>query len=133
MHLRTEDYFTTTRSSHWEVFYKKIVLFFSRSQYCGHWSTCSEQKCYSHRRLFFSQVILPEIRTGSFSQEFNCSVARNKFRTDANSMIFNYLTDLTNHNKHKPVSLLRIKRNVVIFPARKQIPQRNTSISQENK
>ena len=36
------------------------------------WLTCFSWKGCSHWRLFFSQIILPEIKTVSFSIEFRC-------------------------------------------------------------
>ena len=51
------------RSSHWGCSLK-IMFFFARSSYCGDWLTCSGSKGYSHRRLFFSQAILSETKTG---------------------------------------------------------------------
>ena len=78
------------------------MFFFARPLYCGHWLTCSGQNGYSHWRLFFFQVTLPEIRTGSFSQELSCSGARNKFITGAIPRIFKYLTehlDLPGHSQ----------------------------------
>ena len=48
----------------------KKLFFFATSPWCGHWLTCFAQKGYFHRRLvFFSQINLPEIRTGSFSKK----------------------------------------------------------------
>ena len=52
-----------------------------------------EQKGYSCRRLFFLKVILPEIKTVSFSQEFWCSGAINGFRTGAFPRMFTYSTE----------------------------------------
>ena len=40
------------RSSHWEVFCK-MLFFFARSPYCGHWLTCFGRKVYFHQRLLF--------------------------------------------------------------------------------
>ena len=52
-----------SRSGHWEMLY-----FFVTSLCCWHWLNCFARKGYSHRRrLFFFQIILPEIRTGSLS------------------------------------------------------------------
>ena len=56
------------------------VFFFARSPCCGHKLICFRSKGYSHRRLFFF-TRSSRIRSGSFSQEFRCSGARNKFRT----------------------------------------------------
>ena len=42
---------------------------------------------------FFLKVILPEIKTVSFSQEFWCSGAINEFRTGAFPRMFTYSTD----------------------------------------
>ena len=106
---------TISRSSHWEVFCKKGV--FGRFPYCGHCLNCSGEKVYSHRRrFFFTHVILPEIRIGSFSHEFRCSGARNKFRAGVLSRIFSYSTEhlhsvhLLSYCGSLSVSSLRRKR-----------------------
>ena len=54
------------------------------------WLTCFSWKGCSHGRLFFSQIILPEIKTVSFSIEFRCYCAKNKFRTGTLCRIFSY-------------------------------------------
>ena len=51
------------RISQWETFSKKGI-FFAKSPCSGHWLTCFALKGYSHRRLLFSQVILPETTQG---------------------------------------------------------------------
>ena len=104
------------------------MSFSARPLYCGHWLTCSGQKGYSHLRLFFFQVTLPEIRTGSFSQELSCSGARNKFAIPG---IFQYLTEHLNLPGHS--QSVKDKKNVAVFPGSKQTPQRNISVSQENR
>ena len=43
--------------------------------FCGHWLTCSRLNGNSHRRLFFFQGILSEVKTGSLSQKLRCSSA----------------------------------------------------------
>ena len=42
---------------------------------------------------FFLKVILPEIKTVSYSQEFWCSGAINEFRTGAFPRMFSYSTE----------------------------------------
>ena len=83
----------------------------------------------------FSLFILPEILTGSFPQEFRWSGTRNKFRAGTLARIFNYSTeyhDLPSHYKYILLSLLRIKKNAIIFTGDKQRPQRNTTASKES-
>ena len=83
----------------------------------------------SQGTVFFFQVVLSEIKTGSFSHEFSCSDARNKIRTGALLRISNYLTehlDLQGCGKYIPIILLRIKEDVILFPESKQVPQWNT-------
>ena len=122
--------FYTNRSSHWEVFCEKDVLF---CQVCilSNWLTCSGREGYFHRILFFFSI-----RTGLFYQKLRCFDARNKFRTVAILRIFNISTkhlDLLGCCKYLPASLLRIKKNAIIFPGSKQIPQKSTSVSQVKK
>ena len=52
----------------------KKEFFFGTSPCSGHWLTCFAQKGYSHRRLLFSQVILPEIRTEGIRSLNNSAV-----------------------------------------------------------
>ena len=123
------------RGSHWVVFCKKNCFFFAWSSYCRHGLNCSGRKAYSHRTPFFSTIILPEIRAGSFSLKFRCSGASNKFTTTALPMVFYFSIEhlnLQGHCKYLLVSSLRIKNCAIIFPRRKQIPQRNTTVTQEN-
>ena len=37
----------------------KKMFFFVTSLWCGHWLTCFARNGYSHKRLLFSQIILP--------------------------------------------------------------------------
>ena len=73
------------------MFRKKDL--FATCPCCGHWLTCVARKRYPHRRLYFSNFILPEIRTGSLSIKFRCSRAINKFRTGTLYRILNHLTE----------------------------------------
>ena len=81
------DVTTKIKSSDCEVFGKNDV-FFDRSSYFRYCLTCSGRKGYSLTRLFF-----PQIRTVSFSKEFSCCSARNKFRTGAVPRIFSHSTE----------------------------------------
>ena len=114
----------------------KKVLFFATSPCSEQWLACSARKGYSHRRLLFSLIILPEIRTEGicFSKEFTCSCAINKFRTGTLSRILNYSAEhLKMPGNYSTGSyLLMIGKKSVIFSGSKQIPQRNTTLSQEN-
>ena len=47
---------------------KYHIPMFSTSPCCGHWLICFSWKDYFHGRLY--QIILPEIKTGSFTIEF---------------------------------------------------------------
>ena len=71
----------------------KKVFFSATSPCCGHWLICFARKGYSHRRLLFSQIILLEIRKGSFSKEFRCSCTINKFRIGTLCRTLNYSTE----------------------------------------
>ena len=91
------------------------------------WLAFSGRKCCSHRRLFFSYVILTEIRTNSFNQEFRCSGTRNKFGTGAFPRKCVYAAEHLSwpcHCQYLPVSSLRIKENTIIFPESKHTPKR---------
>ena len=68
---------------------KYHIPMFATSPCCGHWLTCLLWKGYSHRKLFFFNI-LPEIKTGSFTIEFKWSWAINNFRTGTFCRIFRY-------------------------------------------
>ena len=116
-------------------YYKKMAVpMFAVSPCCWNWSTCFPWKDYSHRRLFFSQIILPEIKTGSFSIEFRCSCAINKFKTSTLcGRTFNYSTEHLkipgNYTMYN--YLLTTEKKSVIFSGSRQMQQRNTILSQE--
>ena len=52
----------------------KKVSFFVAFSWCGHWLTCLARKGYSHKRLHFSQIILPEMRTEGIRSLRNLAV-----------------------------------------------------------
>ena len=67
---------------------------FATSPWSGHWLTCFSWKSYFHRRLFFSHIVLPEIKTGLFTIEFRQFWALNNFRAGALCRrIFKYSTE----------------------------------------
>ena len=57
------------RSSDWEMFYEKGVLFCQVSMMWTLVDLLSTKSLFSLETCFFSQIILPEIRTGSFSNK----------------------------------------------------------------
>ena len=80
-------------------------------------------------------IILPEIKIGSFTIEFRWSWSLNKFRTGTFCRIVKYSTEhlkVPNNLYSYSYILLTIKKKRVIFSESKQIPQRNTILSQEN-
>ena len=96
----------------------------------------SKQISEAARRKGYFQVILPEMRTGSFFQELKCFCARNKLRTSVFPRIFNYSTEhlySPGQYKYLLVSSFRRRKNAIFFSGSKQIPQRNTSVSQEKR
>ena len=106
---------------------KKLRIWTLFTQWVLFLVDCSGWKGYSHRRLFFSQVNLPEIKAGSSSYKFKGFGVRNKFKYSTEHL------DLPGHCKYLSVSSLRIKKNGIIFPGSKHISQRNTPVSQENR
>ena len=123
------------RSSHWDEFCKKSVFLSDLHVMDMSWSILAENIILKGYCLFFSghftrdknRIIIPGIHL------FWC---KNKFRSGTLPNIINYSTerlDLQGHCKYFPVGLLRIKRNSISFSGRKQVSQRNTSISQENR
>ena len=83
----------------------------------------------------FSHVILPETVTGLLFQEFRYFSTRTKFRAGWPPWIFNYWTDhfdLPGYCKPN-FMFVKDKKSAVIFRGSRQIPQRNSSVSQENR
>ena len=76
------DVATNIRNIDWEVFGKNDI-FFDRSSCFRYYLSCSGKKGYFYSRLFHSKL-----RTGSFSKEFRCCGAMNKFRTGSLPRIF---------------------------------------------
>ena len=101
-------------------------------QVCILWTLVDQfwtKSLFSQEAVFFSQFILQDIRTGSFSQEFSCSDARNIFRGGPLHRKFSHSTEhieLLGHCKYLLISSLRIKKDAIIFPGSKQIPKGNT-------
>ena len=113
------------RHSHWKVFCWKGVLLCQISILWMSIDLFRTKKLFLQETFTFVQVILLEIKTVSFSKEYSCCGARNKFRTSTFIRIFNYCNylrenlDLPGHCKCLSVSLLRTRKNAIIFP-RKQ-------------
>ena len=106
------------RNIDWEVFGKNDV-FFDRSSCFRYCQSCSGKKGYSYRRLFHSKI-----RTGSFSKEFRCCRAMNKFRTSSLPRIFqlfNRTLPLTGNYRNLPFSSLMIKKDAIIFTGSKKM------------
>lgn len=90
------------------------------------WSVLNE-KFILNGKYLFSQVILPEIRIGSFSQKCRYSGAKNKLKTGAFPRMSNCLI--------KHLNLLDYCKYFlsVCYFFRKQANTANTSICKENK
>ena len=110
------------------------VFFFATSLCSGHWLTCSARKSYSHRRRLFSQIILPEIRTEGIRSPRNSAVLVPQINSEpVLSAGYSIIRQRTSRYQATIGSyLLRIEKESVIFSGSKQIPQRNTMLSQEN-
>ena len=75
------------------MFCKRGVLFCEISiSWTVIYQFCTK-RLFSQETVFFFQIILPEVRTRSFSNESRCSSSINKFRTGALCRIFNNLTE----------------------------------------
>ena len=93
------------------------------------------EKNFILTRDCFSQFILGETGAGWFSQEVRCSGARFILRKDALHRTIYYQIehfDLPRYCTYLRVSSLKVKKSVINFLESKQIPQRNTSVSQKN-
>ena len=78
-----------SRNSHREMLCKKGVLFCHVSMLWTLVDLFCTKRLFSQETVF-SQIILPEVRTGSFSNESRWSRAINKFRTGTLSRILNH-------------------------------------------
>ena len=114
----------------------KKVFLFATSPCSGYWLTCLTRKRYSQRRLLCFPDYFTRDKNGrnSFSKEFSCSCAMNKFRTGLVLFAeYSIIRQSTSRYGSTIASyLLRIEKKSVIFSGSKQIPQRNTMLSQEN-
>ena len=112
----------------------KKVFFFATSLCSGHWLTCSARKGYSHRRRLCSQIILPEIRTEGIRSPRNSAVL--VLQINSEPVLFaGYSIIRQSTSRYRATIgsyLLSIEKESVIFSGSKQIPQRNTMLSQEN-
>ena len=112
------------RTSAWVFSFKFAAYFQNTFSQEHHWVAAS---LFLTGDCSFSQYNLSEMRTGSFCQEFRCSVARIKFKTGVLSRIFNCSTehlDLPVHCKCPSVSSSRIKKKAIVFPGSQQIPHK---------
>ena len=84
---------------------------FARSPSCGHLMTCFSWKGYFHGWLFFSEIILPGIKTGSFTIEFRYLYLQNWY-TLQDIQIF----DITSQSTGQLIDsyLLTIKKKSII-------------------
>ena len=119
------------RRSHWEVLYRKGVLFCQVSKLWTFADLFWVKRLFLHETVFFpghftrnkNMFILPRI------QMFGC---KKKIRTGTPPLILHYSTEhlnLPGHCTYQPVTSFRTKKSTVIFPGSKPIPQRNTLIS----
>ena len=102
----------------------KKVLFF----------TCFARKYYSHRRLLFSKIILPELRAEGICSPRNSAVHVPEINSELVPFA-GYSIIWQSPSRYQATIgsyLLRIEEKSVIFSGSKQIPQRNTMLFQEN-
>ena len=96
--------------------------------------TCFVRKYYSHRRLLFSKIILPEIRAEGICSSRNSAVHVPEINSEL-VLFAGYSIIWQSPSRYQTTIgsyLLRIEKKSVIFSGSKQIPQRNTMLSQEN-
>ena len=86
------------------------------------------KRLFSQETVFFSHIILPEIKMSSFTIEFRCFCKINKFGTGTLCRIFKYSTEHLKVPGNLDSYLLTIKKKSVIFSGSKQMQQRNTII-----
>ena len=119
---------------------KKGVLFCHVSKIWTLVDLFCTKRLFSQETGFFPDYFTRDKNgRNSFSKEFSCSCGINKFRTGQN-FEFRTLQDMVlsiirqSASKYRATIgsyLLRIEKKSVIFSGSKQIPQRNTMLSQE--
>ena len=114
---------------------KKVFFFCHVSMFWTLVDLFCTKRLFSQETAFFPDYFTRDKNgRNSFSKEFSCSCAINKFRTGTLCRILNYSAEhLKIPGDYTTGScLLRIEKKNVIFSGSKQIPQRNTMLSQEN-
>ena len=117
------------------MFCKKGVLFCLVSMFWTMVDLFCTKRLFSQETAFFPGYFT-RAKNGrnSFFKEFSCSCAINKLRTGTVCRILSYSA------KHLKIPgnysidsyLLRVENESVIFSGSKQMPQRNSMLSQEN-
>ena len=116
-----------------EMFCKKVVLFCHLSMFSTLVDLFCTKRLFSQETAFFPDYFTRDKnRWNSFSKEFSCSCAINKFRTSTICRILNYSQSTSRYRATIGSYLLKVEKKSVIFSGSKQIPQRNTMLSQEN-
>ena len=123
------------RISQWEMFYKKSVLFCHVSMICTLDDLFYKKRLFSQGTTFFSDYFTRDKNgRNSFSKEFSCSCAINKYRTGTLCRTLSYSAEHLKMPGNYSIGsyLLKIEKKSIIFSGSKQTPQRNTMLSQEN-
>ena len=116
------------------MFCKKGVLFCQVSMFWTMVDLFCTKRLFTQETTFFPDYFTRDKNgRNSFCKEFCCSCAINKFRTGTLCRILNYSAEYLKIPGNYTICscLLRIEKKSVIFAGSKQIPQRNTMLSQE--
>ena len=117
------------------MFCKKGALFCHVSMFWTLVDLFCTKRLFTQETAFFPDCFTRDKNgRNSFSKEFSCSCAMNKFRTGLVLFAeYSIIRQSTSRYGSTIASyLLRIEKKSVIFSGSKQIPQRNTMLSQEN-
>ena len=117
------------------MFCKKDALFLHMSMFWTMVELFCMKRLFSQETAFFPDYFTRDKNgRNSFSKEFSCPCAINKFRTGTFSRTLNYSAEHLKIPGNYSIgsNLLRIGKKRVIFSRCKQITQRNTMLSQEN-
>ena len=117
------------------MFCKKVFFFCHVSMFWTLVDLFCTKRLFSQETAFFPDYFTRDKNgRNSFSKEFSCSCAINKYRTGTLCRTLSYSAEHLKMPGNYSIGsyLLKIEKKSIIFSGSKQTPQRNTMLSQEN-
>ena len=114
---------------------KKVFFFCHVSMFWTLVDLFCTKRLFSQETAFFPDYFTRDKNgRNSFSKEFSCSCAINKYGTGTLCRTLSYSAEHLKMPGNYSIGsyLLKIEKKSIIFSGSKQTPQRNTMLSQEN-